>query len=268
MKKLLISLVIALILALTVVTVINGLHIGNLSILGIREIKEENSNLERKIEEATKLASTTYPNKLSTLDMNLKEMKAEKQKYEDMVATSTQSEIQTAIQEQVYTIDKLWTKIGTLATDEGLDATFELTSGTRQPVARSTGEADYKYYNINFTVLGGYANISLYISDLENDSQLGFKIEDFKMEPISDGSSVKATFTCKDIAIKGISTSKIETQTEQTDTDKTNTTNTTDTTKNTNTTNTTNTTNNTNTTTSNTSTIDTMANMTNAVTEK
>lgn len=249
MKKLLISLIIILVLAIVAVTVMNGLHIGKISILGINEIKEENAKLEKKIEEATKLASTTYPSKLTTLDANLKEMKAEKQKYEDMVATSTQSEIQTAIQEQVYTIDKLWTKIGTLATDEGLDATFELNTGTRTPIARIGGETDYKYYNVNFTVQGGYANISLYISDLENDSQLGFKIENFKMEPVGDGGTVKATFECKDIAIKGISTSPISTQTDQNETNTDDTTNTTNTT-------------------GNTSTLNNIANMTNTITAR
>lgn len=213
MKKLLIIIVITLILALTCVTVVSGLHMGNLSILGIKEIKSEDQNLKQKIDEATKLASITYSNELTALDSNLKEMKAEKQKYEDRIATTTQSEMQIAIQEPVYTIDKIWSKIGKYATDEGLDATFELKAGTRIPVKKDNEEADYKYYDIKFTVLGGYANISLYMSDIENDSQLGFKFENFKMEPSGDG--VKATFTCKDIAIKEISTSTISTQNEQ-----------------------------------------------------
>lgn len=260
MKKLLIIITIALIFTLTCITVINGLQIGGISILGIKGIRSENSDLQSKIDEATKLASTTYTTKLTSLDTDLKDMKAEKQKYDDMVATSSQSEIQIAIQEQVYTVDKLWTKIGTLATDEGLDATFELTAGTREPVKKGNGESDYKYYNINFTVQGGYANISLYISDLENDSQLGFKIEGFKMEPVGDGGTVKATFVCKDIAITGISTSTIQSSNpnEQGNNDAnvqgtqnantTNTNNTTNTTNTNNTTNTTNTNNTTNTT--------------------
>ena len=254
MKKLLISLVIVLVLALTVVTVVKGINIGNFIILGINGIKEENTNLETKIGEATKLASTTYTQELATLNSNLKDMKTQKQKYEDMISTTTQSEMQTAIQEQVYTIDKIWSKIGTYATDEGLAAVFELTSGTRIPAKRNNQEADYQYYNINFTVQGGYINIALYMSDIENDSELGFRFENFKMEPTGDGGTVKATFVCKDIAIKGISTSTISTSDGQTglegnpsETTGTEgiTTNTTNTTTNTTSTNTTNTTTNT-----------------------
>ncbi len=70
-----------------------------------------------------------------------------------------------------------------------------------------------------------------FISDIENDSTLGFKIEQFKMLP--DGNELQATFTCREIAIKEVSqTSKVETQ------EQTNTTNTTNTTNSTNTTNT------------------------------
>lgn len=53
-------------------------------------------------------------------------MNNEKQTYEDLVAVSTDSEVAASLQKQKYTVDKLWAKIGTLATDEGLDAKFEL----------------------------------------------------------------------------------------------------------------------------------------------
>lgn len=200
MKKLLLSIVIILVLALTIVTVIQGLHIGGINILGVKEIQEEDQTLEKKLTEATQLVSTEYPNKLSELDTDISKMKEYKQKYEDMVAVSTDSEVAASLQTQKYTVDKLWSRLGTLATDEGLTAVFKLTNGT----LTSTEPSNYKYYNINFTVRGSYVGISLYISDLEDNSDLGFKIEDFKMTPINNGSQVEATFVTKDIAISGI----------------------------------------------------------------
>lgn len=200
MKKLLLSIVIILVLALTIVTVIQGLHIGGINILGVKEIQEEDQTLEKKLTEATQLVSTEYPNKLSELDTDISKMKEYKQKYEDMVAVSTDSEVAASLQTQKYTVDKLWSRLGTLATDEGLTAIFKLTNGT----LTSTEPSNYKYYNINFTVRGSYVGISLYISDLEDNSDLGFKIEDFKMTPINNGSQVEATFVTKDIAISGI----------------------------------------------------------------
>lgn len=229
MKKLLICITIVLVLILTIITVIKGLKIGGLSILGIQEIKQENNKLDTKLEEATRLVSTDYPNQLTEINEDTKSMQSEKQKYQDMIAVSTESEIAAAIQKQKYSVDKLWAKLGTLATDEGLDAKFELTSGDL--VATATD--DFQYYNINFTVEGSYVGISLYISDLEEDSELNFKIENFKMEPVGSGDTVKATFSTKNIGITGISkkTVNIQTGTENETTD--NTTNTTNTTGNT-----------------------------------
>ena len=42
MKKLLLSIITVLIIALTAVTMINGLHIGNINILGISQMKTKN----------------------------------------------------------------------------------------------------------------------------------------------------------------------------------------------------------------------------------
>ena len=242
MKKLLISILIAVTACGTVWVVLRGIQIGNFAILGMREIKAEDTELEEKITEATELVSSKYPNSISKINNDIKKMKAEKQKYDDMVVTSTESEIATAIQSQNYTIDKLWARIGTLATDEGLDAKFVLKKGTLEA---AEGD-DFDYYTIEFEVTGSYVGVSLYISDLEEDSELGFKIENFKMTPVDGGANVKATFVTNDIAIQGIKEMEEKSQTDETkeegkegkEENTTNTTNTNETKKETNTTNT------------------------------
>ena len=98
-------------------------------------------------------------------------------------------------------------------------------------------------YNLRFTATGSYISITDFISAIENDSTLGFKIEEFKMQP--SGSDLQATFVCKDIAIAEVSATTTETNnTNNTNsTNNSNTSNTTNTTSTTNTTNTANTTN-------------------------
>ena len=112
MKKLFILVVIVLMCILTIFTILRGIHIGNFTILGIQEIKAEDDKLDKKITEATKLASTDYPNQLATIQKDLKDMNTEKEQYEDMVAVSTESEVSASVQKQKYTIEKLWTKLG------------------------------------------------------------------------------------------------------------------------------------------------------------
>ena len=76
---------------------------------------------------------------------------------------------------------------------------------------RSSGSTGAEgYYNLNFTVNGGYVQIEDFVSSIENDSTLGFKIEEFKMAP--SGNELQATFVCKDIPIKQVSATTTVTQ--------------------------------------------------------
>ena len=228
MKKLLISVIIILVLVLTVNTIINGLEVGNIKILGITAIKEQNENLDNKIKEATKKASTDYPKTLDSLDDAEKDFKTTKEKYEEMVNVSTESEIQAASQYGVYEIGMLWIELGNHAKNE--DVTMDVAARDLTAIdTTTTSEVDKKYNcNLYFTATGSYAGIAGFIEDIEDDSKLGFKIEDFKITASSEGNSIlQATFTCKDIIIRGISTSSVTTTDTSTTSETANNTNTT-----------------------------------------
>ena len=81
MKKLLIGIVIILVLVLTGVTIVKGLQIGNIKILGILEIKNENEKLDETVKKATKLASTDYQKKIDDLNSATKKLETEKSSY-------------------------------------------------------------------------------------------------------------------------------------------------------------------------------------------
>lgn len=222
MKKLLLLVLIALLLALNIYVVFNGLGIGSISILGVKGIQDKNDELDTTIEQTTKLASTDYPKALSNIETDTKKLQTEKKNYEDMVTISSSDDVATAKQLTKYNIEFLWTKLGNHATSEGVTIKIDVTKGTN-----TTQET----YNLNFTANGSYIGISDFISSVENDSQLGFKIEDFKMVPNTDTTDLQATFVCKDIAIIDISNTQVNTTV-------TNNTNTTNTNTNTNTANT------------------------------
>ena len=195
MKKLLIIILIALVLTLTIYTVVNGLQIGSFSIWGIKKIQEENAALDETVTEATKLASSTFPGKVSEVNASMEELEEQKTTYEDMVAANSTEDVQTASQLSNYTLDFLWTEIGTHATSEGVSIDISLTAGT--------GGQDV--YDLNFTAVGSYVGISEFIRDIEDDSDLAFKIEQFSMTAGESTSSLRATFVCKNIPIQGIS---------------------------------------------------------------
>ncbi len=216
MKKMLILVLIALLLALTAFIGMKGVTIGSIEILGIQGIQERNSELDEKIQEAGKLAEKTYQQAVSEVNINAKKLQEEKKNYEDMTAISEDGDVQAANQIEKYEIETLWVKLGNHATTEGVVMKMDVTNG-------SSGAQGV--YNLNFTATGGYVQIEDFISSIENDSTLGFKIEEFKMIP--SGNELQATFVCKDIPIKEISsttTTKPKDQTNETSGNGTNTT--------------------------------------------
>ena len=89
MKKLLILILIALILALSIFIVMNGLTIGKINILGINGIRDKNAQLDKQVEQASRLAEQDYKQAVNEVESNVQELQKEKQEYQDMTAVST-----------------------------------------------------------------------------------------------------------------------------------------------------------------------------------
>ena len=70
---------------------------------------------------------------------------------------------------------------------------------------------EVKYYDLNFVVTGAYVPITDFISSIENDQSLGFRIENFKLIPSDNNNSLQGSFTVRDVAID------IDSATQQTD---------------------------------------------------
>lgn len=232
MKKLLMLILIGLLILLSGFIVISGFEVGNIQVLGYMGIQEKNKELDEKIQESSKLAEKDYKQALSTVQESSKKLEKAKKDYEDMTTISSEGDVQTAGQIERYEVETLWVKLGNYATSEGAVMKMDIVQGNTTDT-----------YNLKFTVNGSYISITDFISDIENDSTLGFKIEEFKMLPSSSGEELQATFVCKDISIKDVLQTSSTNSGTQEPTDSTNTTNTINNTNNTNSTNSTNTTN-------------------------
>ena len=207
MKKLLISILIALLLILSIFIAINGLNVGKIEVLGIRGINQKNSELDQKIQQATQLSTIDYQKAVDEVEENSKKLTEEKKNYEDMALLNTDSEGQATAQIQKYEVEALWVKLGNHATSEGATMKMDIVNGS------STSE---NMYDLNFTVNGSYISIIDFISDIENDSTLGFKIENFHMS--GSGDSLQATFVCKEISIIDVNESQVDTKTNDVNT--------------------------------------------------
>lgn len=231
MKKLLMLILIGLLIALSAFIVLTGFEVSNIEVLSYTGIQEKNRELDATIQESSKLAEKDYKQAVSTVNESSKKLEQTKKEYEDMTVISTEGDIQNAAQIERYEVETLWVKLGNYATSEGCVVKIDIVQG-------NTADT----YNLKFTVTGSYIGITDFISDIENDSTLGFKIEEFKM--IKDGELLQGTFVCKEIAIKKVSETSNSTMGTMgtTVTDSISDTNTTDTTSTINTTNSINTT--------------------------
>lgn len=191
MKKILISILIILLIILAYFSIFKGISIGGFDLLSVQQIADENNKLTQEIAQTESLMYTNYPSKTDELEQSVSSLLTAKDEYHDLASVSTEGELAEANQEETYTIAYLWTKLGRYATAEGVVARFDIVTG-------STGESDVK--NIQFTITGDYSQIILFVEDIEDDSELGFRIENFKL--VSGGSSLQATFTVRNVRIE------------------------------------------------------------------
>ena len=217
MRKILIGILTILLIVMAVLVITKGLTIGNFKILSVKQIIEGNDKLTAEISETEKLIRSNYPTELETLDSNVSSLLAAKEEYQDLADVSTKSEINKATTVETYTVEFLWTRLGRHATAEGVYLSYTPTNNS-----------------IKFTVSGDYIPILSFVSAIENDSKLGFRIENFKLIP--GGNNLQATFETRNINIKteGVNTaiqSTTTTESTPTNTPDTNTQNTNSTTE-------------------------------------
>lgn len=234
MRKILISILIVALLVLIYFTAMDGLDIFGIRILSIQEIVDKNDELNNKIEEVSQLASVSYPKSKKELDTSVTNLLKKKDEYADLVSFSSSEEVDMANRFPKYDMEYLRTRFGTYATKNGVKIKIDVMAGATE-----------NQYNLNFTATGSYVGITEFIAAIEKDTSFSFRIEKFKLTPLTNANTLQGTFAIQNVLINNINKVS-EPSTIPEDSTTNNTTNTTNTTGNT-----TNTTDNTNTTQSN-----------------
>ena len=211
MRKILIIVIMILLVVLGFITMRTGIGIGNFKVLSIPQISEQNKQLEAKIEEVNNLNEAEFPKKIADLKEASKNLEEAKKEYLKYTSLSSNDDILAAMQQKKYRIESLWVKLGTHAKKEGVILEFKI-------IPSSIGAKSAN--DINFTVNGNYVAIINFVYAIENDADLNFKIENFKLEPSSEDKNgnmlLKATFKVRNVSLKEDTLSKeaINTSTE------------------------------------------------------
>ena len=191
MRKVLISILVILLIVLAYFTIFQGISIGNFEILSASGIVGLNDELTAKIEEANRKIKNDLQSKRTELSQCVSTLLQNKESYYRVANVSTESEISKANTQETYDIEYLWLRIGRHARTEGVNIRMDVMNGT-------TGDENTK--NLSFTVIGQYVAIIDFVSSIEDDSELAFRIENFNLLP--DGTNLKATFDITGIRIK------------------------------------------------------------------
>jgi len=186
MRKILFIILIILLLVGAGLIIANGMEIGNFEIWGVKSITAQNETIDRKNLELSNLVSITYPSSLSELSNTSETLTTTKEEYENKAILVSNSKYY--MQTEKYEIEYLWTKLGNYAKDNKVQIKIDVLNSSAEGL-----------YDLNFSIAGEYVNVTQFIYDVENDSKLGFKIEDFHMSSVEGG--VQGNFACKEIGI-------------------------------------------------------------------
>lgn len=192
MRKTLLILLSSILFAFSVYIALCGISIGTLNIKSISEIKEENTRLDKKIQTASNLRANIYPQSLALVDDAYKKLVDEKENYEQLVNSGVDANGLPLNKIQEYEIERIWVTMGNYAQKHGVELKMDIKLNNKIS----------KTYDLNFTAIGEYVNTIDFLYDVERDSTLVFKIENFKMVPDGSKGNVSATFTCRDIKLK------------------------------------------------------------------
>ena len=212
LRKILLALLLILAICLCYTTVVNGLSLGNFTVSSYSEVEAKNQELEQKISELTRRTTTDFDNKKTALKKAEKDYQDTREEYEAIAPTlealmNQQRFIDIGV--KPYDIEYLLVAIGEYATRNGVAITFNVVRGITDTISAVVSADDTSEYyiiaNIDFTVTGEYNSIIEFMYAIEDDDELAFELNDFKMIPVTD--NVQATFRTKNIPIstKGLS---------------------------------------------------------------
>ena len=194
MRKFLIMILIVILLVALGFMAIKGLEIGKFKIHSIQDIIADNKELDEELATLSYSIDNDYETSKTNLQKSLQTLLKNKQDYQDAITFSTEDEIQKANQSEKYKLDYLWTKIGLYATKNGVVLQMNVSNS-------SSGLPSQ--YDISFTAIGEYLSISEFIYAIENDSNLGFKIERFSLQNYSGTKTDEDGNTVSDNLLRG-----------------------------------------------------------------
>lgn len=227
-KKFLIGEAIAALIIASIIAVIFMVEV-DLGIFKIVSPQSLISQYESIKDMNSKLATskTNYETSIKSVDIAKSEYTKQKEKYE-AITDEAISIIKDATADEQYNIDYIWVQIGNYAKANNLvlsliepggtsqtttdtsatsttTTTTQVTSESKpadnQTASTNTSQTKSPSNELSIKVVGNYNDVSGFIFELENDTELRFKLDKIKME-YAGNNQITATFAVKNIKFK------------------------------------------------------------------
>ena len=198
MRKLLLVVLMILIGTLAFVGVTKGISLGSAELISpYTTITESSEKLNRTVESLNKISEVDFASKQTMVKTSYEKLRKAKEEYEDKLVFVTANEAEESNILNSYDITFLITRIGKIATQNGLVIDLKVIQNT---TAQEIANVNYKICDLSFTAVGTYIGITDFVYALEDDEQLEFPIQNFKLVP--NGENLCATFTIPEVPIK------------------------------------------------------------------
>lgn len=202
MKNRITTIIILVSIVLLLVATLHGIE--KFQILSISQLQQKNDDVNKRINEASTLTAIDYPDNIETLEETYDKYIIQKQKYEEL-SEFIDEDSEDVYEKKQYDIGYLWRVLGKYATVRNLTLGIDV---------QKNNNGQNNSYDLNFTVSGQYVDISQFITDIENDSDLFFRIYNFRMS--GSGETISSNFTVKDVDIDPSTITNVENTTTDT----------------------------------------------------
>ncbi len=220
LTKLIISIIIFIAFFTAIVyLLVTGLELGNFRVLPVSELISQKDEIDKRQSDLD-LQLTRYEQSIKESENAKTQFAAQKAKYES-ISNETIKIIEEATTEESYNIEYMWIKLGNYAKKNNLSIVVVEPGGTANaPVDNNATATTTSTSSSNTTtqdntvtdnvissgnalqiqIEGSYMNVSDFIFEVENDTELKFKLDNISMTYVG-GTTIKTTFNVKNITI-------------------------------------------------------------------
>lgn len=171
---------VAIIVALTIVSIYSGINFLGIKTNSYLKIKEADQTLTGKIEELEKVKNVDFLQAQQRLEDETKSFNQTKETYLSKIEAAKEAGAKEGVVLESYDIEFLWAIIGRYATSQDLKLTLEVKEGRLKEEFETNKK--FKPWDLNFTVQGEYGDIIEFIYKLEKDEKISARISDFSIE--------------------------------------------------------------------------------------